>query len=52
MEPGAADDPWTLAVKDLVALHYAFTALLERISIVQIRPGDSIPIFRGLEGAE
>jgi hypothetical protein len=34
---GSDEDPWTLAAGDLTALHDAFTAVLERVEVVQVR---------------
>lgn len=33
---GTDEDPWTLAQRDLAALHLAFTAVKERVEVVQV----------------
>ena len=48
---GSNEDPWTLAAADLTALHGAFTAVLERVEVVQIRHAARATIAEVAEAA-
>lgn len=48
---GSDEDPWTLAAADLAALHGAFTAVLERVEVVQIRHAARATIAEVAEAA-
>jgi hypothetical protein len=48
---GGDEDPWTLARNDLAALHDAFTAVLERVEVVQVRHAARATIAEVAEAA-
>ncbi|MEP7122005.1 MAG: hypothetical protein ABJE95_13890 [Byssovorax sp.] len=49
---GSDEDPWMLAATDLAALHGAFTAVLERVEVVQIRHAARATIAEVAEAAD
>ncbi len=48
---GSAEDPWTLSTTDLAALRGAFTAVLERVEVVQVRHAARATIAEVAEAA-